>query len=191
VVWFAHVRSFIARHRATYWVVVAGLALTVAGVLVSQSRQVEHARAAWGTSVDVWVAAADTAPGAVLEVQRRSVPVAMVPDDAITGVWRVGAVARQSLTSGEIVVAHDLGAGRVPLLAADRRAVAVPTDDGTIAVTIGDHVDVVAVGVVLAADGLVVAVGVAAVTVAVPAEAAPAVAAAALDRTAVIILRSG
>jgi hypothetical protein len=188
-VWLARVRSFIARHRAVYWIVVTGLAATVAAVLVAESRQMVHARDEWGTPVDVWVAGADTMPGAVLVVERRVVPMAVVPDDAIVGAWPAAAVARQSLTAGEIVVAHDIGTGRLPLLSPGRRGVSVPADDSTIALAVGDHVDIVAAGVVLATDGVVVQVGLAAVTIAVPAEASPAVAAASLDRTAVIVLR--
>jgi hypothetical protein len=50
----------------------------------------------------------------------------------------------------------------------------------------GDRVEVMAAGVVLASDGVVVAVRPAAVIVAVPAESAAAVAAAAVDRSAVL-----
>lgn len=187
--WLARVRSFIARHRAVYWLVVAGLALTVAAVVVSRTRQVEHARDAWGTSIEVWVAAADVSPGAELVAQQRLVPEAMVPDDAVTGAWPAGAVARQWVTIGEVVVAHDVGAGRLPLLPPGERAVAIAADDSTITAVVGDHVDIVAGGVVLAQDGTVVELGPGAAIVAVAADAAPAVAAAALDHTAVIVLR--
>lgn len=168
---------------------VGAFALTIAAVLVSQSRQVVHARDSWGTSVEVWVAAADTSPGSVIVVERRAVPLAMVPDDAVEGAWPAGVLARQALTAGEIVVAHDVGAGRLSLLPDGWRAVAVLADEGTIPVAVGDHVDVVAAGVVIASAGVVVQAVAGVVVVGVSATDAPAVATAALDRTAVVVVR--
>ena len=187
--WLAHVRSFIARHRATYWAAVACLALTVALVLVAQSRRLTDARDEWGTSVDVWVAVADTAPGALLQVDRQSMPAAMVPGAAVTGARPDGAVARQHVSAGEVVVDTDVGAGRLPLLVPGSRAVAVAADDTTVPLEIGDRVDIVAGGVVLSADAVVVDLGTGVAVIGVPADDAPAVAAASLDRTAVAVIR--
>ena len=189
--WLARVRSFIARHRATYWVAVAGLALTVALVLMSQSRQLNEARDEWGSSVDVWVAAADTAPGDPLLVDRRAMPAAMLPRAAVTGAWPVGATARQTVVAGEVVVAADIGTGRLPLLPSEWRAVAVTAGDTTIPLVIGDHVDVVANGAVLSIDAVVVDMQASVAVIGVPADDAPGVAVASRDGTAVVVVRPG
>jgi hypothetical protein len=191
MVWLARIRSFTARHRATYWVVVVASGMAVTGILVAQSQQIERARASWGATTQVWVATADAGAGQVLHAQRRQVPVAMVPHGAVTGELPPAAIARQAVAAGEVVVAHDVGAGRLPLLAAGQRAVAIPADDNTITVAVGDRVDVVARGQVLAGDGVVVDVSLGAVVVGVPADDAAGVAAAALDRIAVVVLRPG
>jgi hypothetical protein len=189
--WFAHFRSFVARHRVVYWSVVGALALTVSLTLVAQSRQAVRERDSWGSTEDVWVAAVDVAPGAVIAAEPRTVPTAMVPQRAVSGAWPAGSVARQHVSSGEIVVDHDLGTSRLTLLPRAWRAVAVAADDSTITLEVGDRVDITASGAVLAVDGVVVDVRAAAVTVGVIADAAPAVADAALQRTAVVVLRAG
>ncbi len=189
--WLAHVRSFVARHRALYWSSVVCLMLVVGLTLLTQSRGVVQARAAWGTSVDVWVSRADTLPGQPITAQQRAMPAAMVPGSAVTAAPPAGSIARQHVADGEIVVAADIGVGRLPLLPAGWRAVAIAADDTTIALAVGDHVDVVAGGNVVSADGVVVDVQPGAVTIGVVAAGAPVVAAAALDRSAVVVVRPG
>jgi hypothetical protein len=78
---------------------------------------------------------------------------------------------------------------RAALAPADRRRVAIAADETTLAVAIGDTVDVidaVAGGAVVATDAVVVEVTPTAVVVAVASSTAPAVAAAALERRAVL-----
>jgi hypothetical protein len=190
-VWLARVRSFIARHRAIYWTAVAAMAVTVALVLVAQSRQVATARDRWGTSVGVWVVVADTPPGTPIAVDRQLVPEAVVPAHALVGEWPADAVAHHHLSAGEIVVGTDVGTGRLPLLAPTWRAVAIAADETTVAVMIGDRVDIVAGGAIVAQAGLVVDVQPAAAIVGVPAADAAALAMASLDHTAVLVLRPG
>ncbi|MBI5087873.1 MAG: hypothetical protein HZB15_03105 [Actinobacteria bacterium] len=187
--WLVHVRSFVARHRAVYWGVVGALCLAVALALMAQSRQLRAAREAWGTSVEVWVAAESVEPGDPLPLERAELPLAAVPDAAVTGTVPAGAVARQRISQGEVVVASDLATGRLPGLTADRRAVSIAIDETSLVVEVGEHVDVVASGVVVAADGVVAAVGPASVTVGVATHDAAAVATAAADGTAVLVLR--
>lgn len=187
--WLARVRSFIARHRAIYWTVVAAMAATVALALAAQSRQVATARDQWGTSVDVWVAVADTPAGAPIAVDRQPMPEAMLPADAMTGGWPADAVARHHVSAGEVIVVPDVGTGRLPLLQPTWRAVAIAADETTIPVMIGDQVDVVASGAIVAENGLVVDVHPAAAIIGVPAADAPAVAMASLDGTAVLVIR--
>jgi hypothetical protein len=187
--WMAHVRSFVARHRAVYWGAVAALALVVALVLIAQSRQLSRARSAWGTPVEVWVAARDLAPGEPIAAERRSVPAAVAPAAALVGALPEAPLARQHVTAGEVLVERDLATSRLPLLTGDRRAVSVPVDEASLAVEVGDRVDVVSAGVVIATDGVVAATGTASVTVGVATSHAAAVATAAADRTAVLVMR--
>jgi Flp pilus assembly protein CpaB len=187
--WPAHIRSFVARHRAVYWGAVATLALVVALALGVQSHRLDRARAAWGRSIAVWVAARDVAPGDVVVAQLRVLPEAALPPSALRGAWPSGAIARQRVAAGEVLVRDDLASTRLPLLGAGHRAVAIAVDDGTPALEPGDHVDVIAAGSVVAADGVVVATGPTTVLVAVEPGAAPAAATAAHEGSAVVVLR--
>lgn len=187
--WLARVRSFIARHRAVYWSSVVCLMMVVGLTLLAQSRGVERARQAWGQSVEVWVSRADTSPGDLISAERRSMPAAMAPRAAVRVAPPAGTAARQYVAGGEIVVTSDIGAGRLPLLPDGWRAVAIASDDTTIALAVGDRVDVVAGGEVVSADGVVVEVRPGAVTIGVAAATAPHVAAASLDHAAVVVIR--
>lgn len=189
--WFARIRRFFARHRLVYWSLVAAGAIGIGATFAVQSRQLADARASWGDTTTVWVAAADTSAGAELHVRARRLPVAMLPDDAIRGSWPDGAVARQTVAAGEVIVDHDLSLARLALLPDGWRGVALAVDDTSAPVVIGDRVDVVAMGAVLAADGVVVQTTDAAVVVGVPPDVAAVVAAAALDRTATLTVRAG
>lgn len=189
--WLAHVRSFVARHRAVYWSFVVCLMLVVGVTVSTQSRGVVRAREAWGRSIDVWVSRTDTLPGQAINTQRMAMPAAMVPGSAVTAAPPAGSVARQHVADGEIVVSTDIGTGRLPLLPDGWRAVAIAADDTTIALAVGDHVDIVAGGSVVSADGVVVEVQPGAATIGVIEASAPVVAAAALDRTAVVVIRPG
>lgn len=189
--WFARIRRFFARHRLVYWLVVAAGALGVGATVAVQSRQLTEARASWGETTTVWVAVADTSAGAELRVHTRRLPGAMVPADAVRGSWPDGAVARQPVAAGEVIVDHDLSVARLALLPDGWRGVALAVDDTSAPVVLGDRVDVVAMGAVLAADGVVVQTTDAAVVVGVPPDVAPVVAAAALDRTATLTVRAG
>lgn len=187
--WLAQIRMFFAVHRWVYWSIVAAAAVAVGGSFVAQSRQLADARASWGATIVVWVAADDTPAGTPVRVEARDLPASMVPADALTGPWPADAVARQQLAAGEVIVAHDVGRGRLVLLPDGWRAVALVIDQTGPEVQLGDRVDVVAVGAVLAADGVVVQTTDGVAMVGVPAEVAATVAAAALDRTATLTVR--
>lgn len=191
MVWLARFRSLVARHRVVYWSVVACLMMVVGATLVIESRRVNAARDAWGDVVEVWIADADIASGAPLAATRTTVPLAMVPARALTGDLPADAVARQHVSRGEMLVEPDIVSGRLPLVPDGWRAVAIAADDTTLELAMGDRVDVVAGGAVLASDGVVVQVGAGAVTIGVAAEDAPSVAVAALDRSAVVVFRPG
>lgn len=181
---FAHIRSFLARHRAVHWVIVGSIALATAAILATQSAALERQRRSWGEARTVWVAATDLAPGDPVVTRAVSAPRALVAPSAVVD-DPMGLIARRSRGAGEMLVLADVGAAD-DLVPVGWRLVAVAADDSTLPVTPGARVDVMASGTVLARDGLVIATGPASVTVAVPAAAAPAVAAAALERLAVL-----
>ena len=101
-----------------------------------------------------------------------------------------GSIARQHVGPGEILTDNDVVGSMSDTVPVGWRTVAVAADERTLEVSTGDRVDVVADGVVLAADGLVIARQTSTVVVAVPAELAPLVAVAALDGRAVLVGRA-
>lgn len=183
----AHIRSFLARHRSMHWALVAAVAVAAGAAVADRSAALDRERRAWGTSATVWVAASDVAAGAPVTARRVEAPLALVPATS-TAADPTGAIARRPIAAGEVLTTSAIGDAD-DLVPPGWRGVAIPADDSTLAVRVGDRVDVVAAGGVLAIDGVVIEVFPANVVVAVAAEAAPAVASAALDRLAVLVLR--
>lgn len=184
------VRSFLARHRAAHAAAVLLPGVIAAAVVANEVRQLTDERASWGERRTVWLAAVDLAPGQPVVASRRELPGAALPETALTD-DPTGLPVLQRVGRGEILTRLDvasspLAPSRFPTNA---RMVAVPVDEQSLGVTPGDRVDIVAGGVTLAEDGLVVAVAPSAVTVAVDDSSAPLVAAAALDGTAALIGR--
>jgi hypothetical protein len=139
----------------------------------------------------VLVATRDVQPGdpLVVAAEIRAVPAPMIPVGALTEV-DAGAVARQHIAAGEVVVAHDQSPTATPQsliptgwLAA---AIAERVPSGA---RIGDRVTVATGGVVIAEEGLVVGVVGEGLLVAVPADAAPQVANAASTGDVAVLLR--
>ena len=95
----------------------------------------------------------------------------------------------RALHRNEIVTVDDLGASTAALADDGSRIVAVAADERTIDVVVGDRVDVIAAGVVLAIGGVVTSTSAQQVSVAVAEHVAAAVASAAHDATAVLVLR--
>lgn len=186
----ARLRNVLARHRWLYWAAVASLAAATALVVASAGAAVDDARRSWGATRPVLVATADLVPGEPLDgaAELRPLPVPMIPTAAI-GAVPTGAVARQHVGTGEVVVEADVAATANPqaLIPAGWSAVAVAEPVPSGAVT-GDEVTAVAEGVVLAADGVVVGRSGDAVLVAVPAGDGPAVAMAAASGTLALLL---
>jgi hypothetical protein len=149
----------------------------------------EAARDAWGERRTVWAADGDIPGGAAVSVRAVEVPVGLVPPSALDAAPS-GVVARHGLDAGEILTTSDV-ATSAELLGDDRRGVAIPADDSTLPVAVGDRIDVVALGRVIAAGGVVTEVRPTVVVVAVDLVAAAEVAAAALDRTASLVRTGG
>ncbi len=107
----ARTRQLLARSPWILWAVIAALALAAAALAMSAMQRIDDARAAWGDSRAVVVAATDIAPGTGLAGTTRveHLPGPLVPPAAI-GIVDPDAVARQAISAGEVVVAHDVAA---------------------------------------------------------------------------------
>ncbi|MFM2069816.1 MAG: hypothetical protein RLZZ623_79 [Actinomycetota bacterium] len=191
MMFFAHCRSFLARHRSVYWLAVSAVSLILGALAVGEQRSLDRARRAWTTTEVVWVASAPMVPGDPLVVRRVELPHAAIPDDVLVHDASDTAplVALRPLHRNEIVTADDVGDSTKVLAGESNRIVAIPVGADTPAVSVGDRVDVVAAGNVVAADGLVVATSDSANSVAVASEVAALAASAAHDGTATLVVR--
>ncbi len=186
----ARARHVLARHPSLYWIAVTALAAAGAAAVADATAAVDVARREWGADRPVLVATADVVPGEPLAGRVEAVhrPAPTVPDAALVEV-PVGAVARQRIAAGEVLVEPDVAspAGPRALVPPGWLAVAVaePVPSGA---GVGDPVIAAGDGAVLASDGVVVGRHDTAVLVAVPAEDAPAVARAAADGTLALLL---
>jgi Flp pilus assembly protein CpaB len=182
-------RRRIRRSAALYWLAAALLAVGGARILLDTARDAEAARRSWGETRLVMVATRPLPAGRVIatgDVTPRQWPAALVPPGALTEM-PVGRTVTTPVMEGEALnalrVAPDGVGGAGALLGGNRRAVAVPTGPGRLALAVGDRIDLVAIGAdgrpaVVGVDGEVLAVAEDTVTVAVGAGDGPAVAAA-------------
>ena len=184
----AHCRSFLARHRRLYWCVVATITAIVALLAAQHQQRVESARRSWADPVDVWVAGRELAPGDDTQLERRSLPRAAIPDGALVADPGPVAVLRH-LHRHEVATVDDVGTATSRLAESGSRIVRVRTDELGAMVEVGDRVDVVADGRMVATDGVVIAVTPGAVAVAVAAEQAAPAASAAHDGGAELVVR--
>jgi hypothetical protein len=187
----ARLRRVLARRPWLYWAAVLLLAVAVGTVIASMAASVDAARRAWGDTRPVLVATVALAPGDALAgaTEVREHPGPMTPEAALDAAPE-GAVARQHIAVGEVLVAADVAPTAAPqsLIPAGWSAVAV-TEPVPTGAMVGDRVGAVAAGVVLTSDGLVVGRATDAVLVAVPDDAAPAVAMAASSGTLALLLQ--
>ncbi len=180
-----------------------GLAVAVGVAVTTTVQRAEAARAAWGRSRPVVVAARDLPPGHVLEpgdTEVVTLPEPAVPDGALARVAE-GRVVRAGAFEGEVLLGRRLAdaglEGPAALVPPGARALAVPVEAGSApTLAVGQRVDVVGLvaveGVpqarVLVTGAPVVEVGDLAVTVAVDPEAVPQVAAALASGTVTLAL---
>lgn len=147
-------RLLLARRPWLYWLAVAMCAAVVWLAMSSAAASVQHERASWGTTRQVWVTNAAFAPGEPIAASAVEYPLAMVPPDAVDAAPT--GEAAHSLAAGEVVVASDV-AGERGLLPAGWLVFAVPAD-GSPALVTGDTAAVFGSGQRWC-DGLVLAVG--------------------------------
>ena len=137
-VWMARVRMAFARRPWAYWAL-AGTLGAFAALQVHGAVSAAHAaRAAWGTTANVWVVAQPAAAGDPVAALPMAVPLAMVPVGAVEQV-PPGAVAAHDLAEGAVVTATDLR--RPDDLPTDWLVVTAPADRSP-TLAPGDPVDV-------------------------------------------------
>jgi len=146
-------RRLVARRPWIQWVVIVGLAVATATSVEHRLDAVDVERSAWGRPAAVWVATAPAEIGEAIRAERRSVPVAVTPDGAITD-DPSGKPTRRALAVGEIVTGLDVTRG----VTAPAGWLVVPVrEEPASGAGAGDRVVVVADGLVVAAEAVVVA----------------------------------
>jgi Flp pilus assembly protein CpaB len=137
-------RLRIRRRPVLYWALTGALALVTALVVSSTVAAAHEARAGYGTTLAVIVAARDIAPGATIEaadIRIEPRPIAVLPSGSLTET-PVGEVASAAILEGEPVVESRVtGHGMIP---AGSIGIAVPLDPGTLSLAVGDRVEVLA-----------------------------------------------
>jgi hypothetical protein len=180
------VRRLVARRPWVQWVVIVVLSTAVAASVADAMAGVEAAKRSWGTTASVWVAAHDLDTGEPIAVELAEVPEAVRPTGAIDDPR--GAIARHPIGHGEIVTSADVVVGDdsfAPpgwLVAPIREALPSGAE-------LGERVQVVSDGFVLAPDGVVVGFVDDVTLVAVPPDVAPLLPAAS-NSTSVALLRA-
>jgi hypothetical protein len=177
------------------------LALVAGGLAATAVARAERVVQGYGELVEVPVVVRAVPAGSVVDdqdVERRSFPRAVVPQGVAGEV--VGRVAADALQPGEVVLEARLGgAGAAPaaLLQAGQRAVVVPLDERSLALVVGDRIDLLAPDDTTASpvaarrvarSAVVVAVDEVQVTVAVTLAELPGVARAVLDGAVALAL---
>jgi len=110
----ARVRWTLARHPSLYWLAIAVCALTAAVSVHRAGRDAAETRLRWGTLVDAVVADAPIERGQSLTVSLRQVPVAMLPDGALSEMPDTDTVAARPIAANAIVTDVDLASSAIP-----------------------------------------------------------------------------
>lgn len=178
----ARARLVLARRPWMYWVVVAALAIAAASVVRSELASIASERDTWGSARAVLVARHQLEPGDPVIADLVNLPVAALPDDALTDTPALpdDAVVRQRVAAGEVLTRLDVSSNPGPAALADSGTVVVALSDPLARdVVVGLSVQVSADGVVLADAAQVTGVVDDVIFVAVSVDEAPTVAAAA------------
>jgi hypothetical protein len=183
----ARARLVLARRPSLYWLVVAVLAALAAYAVHAQQQSIGAERERWGASKAVLIAARTIEPGDEVVAELVDLPVAALPDDALTEA-SPGMLVRQRVAKGAVLTRFDVTAGRGPAALAGPGTVVVALSDPLARdVAVGLAVQVAADGLVLADAAVVSAVVDDVVFVAVDRRDAPSVAAAAQQGAAALL----
>jgi len=159
-------------------------------------RRMQSATASLGLTTPVLIATSSIKPGDIITTQLfnlRTLPRAAVTPTALHDL-QTGLVAQQSISIGELLTTTNTGAStsKQLQLPVGFRSVAIVPPAALPPMQVGDHVDIIANGIVLAADALVLSLieNTPGVIVAVPAELSAAVASAAAIGDATLVVSS-
>lgn len=167
-------RRLVARRPIVYWLAVALFGAIAVGAVASEVRSLGAERDRWSTTAAVPIASRDGRPGEVPAVDVVDVPVAIAPPSAVDPSRIDARPLRRHVAAGDIVTELDLAprSGALALVPTGWRAVPI-TESPASASEVGDRVDVVSDGIVIAADALVVGSHDSVTLVAIPVEVAP------------------
>jgi len=175
----ARARLVLARRPWIYWAIILALASVVAVTVHGQLGALDDARAQWGTSRRVVVAASDLEPGAPIATRSADLPEALIPAAALAELAN-DAILRQRVAEGEILTEVDIAARPGPAARAPAGTVVVAVPDPLAKdISLGAPVRIAADGLILAESATVADVTDGFVFVAVEPHDAAAVAAAA------------
>ena len=184
--------------------VIAGLVCCAGLTFFVTLSRMQSATASLGSTTPVLIATSSIKPGDIITDQLFSLhtlPRSAVAPTALHDV-QIGLVAQQSISIGELLTTTNTGtsASQQLQLPTGFRSVAIVPPAALPPMQVGDHVDIIANGVVLAADALVLSLmenttgavigEVVGVIVAVPAELSAAVASAAAIGDATLVVSS-
>ena len=176
--------------------VIASLVCCAALTFFITLSRMQSATASLGSTTTVLIATSNIEPGDIITTQLsslRSLPRSAVTPTALHDL-QTGLVAQQSISIGELLTTTNTGTSATQQLQlpAGFRSVAIVPPAALPPMQVGDHVDIIANGVVLAADALVLGLieDTIGVIVAVPADLSAAVASAAAIGDATLVVSS-
>ena len=180
--------------------VIAGLVCCAALTFFITLSRMQSATASLGSTTPVLIASSNIEPGDIITTQLfslRTLPRSAVTPTALHNL-QTGLVAQQSISIGELLTTTNTGTStsKQLQLPVGFRSVAIVPPAALPPMQVGDHVDIIANGIVLAADALVLSLmentnsEVVGVIVAVPAELSAAVASAAAIGDATLVVSS-
>jgi hypothetical protein len=176
--------------------VIAGLVCCAALTFFITLSRMQSATTSLGLTTPVLIASSNIEPGDIITTQLfnlRTLPRAAVAPTALHDL-QTGLVAQQSISIGELLTTTNTGAStsKQLQLPVGFRSVAIVPPAALPPMQVGDHVDIIANGIVLAADALVLSLieNTPGVIVAVPAELSAAVASAAAIGDATLVVSS-
>ena len=175
---------------------IAGLVCFAALMFFITLSRMQSATDSLGLTTPVLIATSSIKPGDIITTQLfslRTLPRSAVTPTALHNL-QIGLVAQQSISIGELLTTTntDTSTSKQLQLPVGFRSVAIVPPAALPPMQVGDHVDIIANGIVLAADALVLSLieNTPGVIVAVPAELSAAVASAAAIGDATLVVSS-
>ena len=186
----------LCRNNRRQYQVIAGLVCCAALTFFITLSRMQSATTSLGLTTPVLIASSNIEPGDIITTQLfslRTLPRSAVTPTALHDL-QTGLVAQQSISIGELLTTTNTGTStsKQLQLPIGFRSVAIVPPAALPPMQVGDHVDIIANGIVLAADALVLGlieetIG---VIVAVPADLSAAVASAAAIGDATLVVSS-